>query len=86
MAYYALCQSLIDYCITSLGGAARTHLIEIERSQRAILKIAAGLLLFFPPVDLYREWDLLVLKNTLNFSLSLTYSKMKIEKVRYVSA
>lgn len=55
MIYYAVCKSLIDYCITSWGGAAKTHLIEVEYTKRAILKIDARLPLNFPTADLYRE-------------------------------
>lgn len=32
LVYFALCQSIVEYCITSWGGAAKTHLINLERS------------------------------------------------------
>lgn len=64
MVYYALCQSLIDYCIISWGGAAKTHLMEAERAQRAILKVAAGLPYRFSTVDLYKKWDVLSIRQT----------------------
>lgn len=35
--YLALCQSIIQYCITVWRGAANTHL-SLERAQRAVLE------------------------------------------------
>ena len=64
MVYYALCQSLIDYCITSWGGAAKTNLIEVERAQRAVLKVGAGLPFLYPTVDLFKHWDVLTVRQT----------------------
>ncbi|XP_063837548.1 probable RNA-directed DNA polymerase from transposon BS isoform X1 [Ostrinia nubilalis] len=42
MVYYALCQSLLTYCITSWGGAPKSSMLHLERAQRAILKISCG--------------------------------------------
>lgn len=64
MVYYALCQSLVEYCVTIWGGAAKSHLIEAERAQRAILKVAAGLPFRHPTDDLYNSWDLLSIRKT----------------------
>lgn len=64
MVYFALCQSLIEYCITTWGGAAKTHLIQVERAQRAILKVGAGLPFRFPTNELYKEWDILTVRQT----------------------
>jgi hypothetical protein len=33
--YLALCQSIIQYCITSWGGALKTNIMPLERAQRA---------------------------------------------------
>ncbi|RVE47350.1 hypothetical protein evm_007949 [Chilo suppressalis] len=38
--YYALCQSLLSYCITNWGGVPKTTLLKLERAQRVILKVA----------------------------------------------
>ena len=64
MVYYALAQSIIDYCITSWGGASKSHLIEVERAQRALLKVGAGLPYRTPTVELYKDWDLLTVRQT----------------------
>lgn len=37
--YLALAQSLLCYCISVWGGAAKSHLLPLERVQRAILKV-----------------------------------------------
>lgn len=62
--YFALCHSVISYCIVSWGGAARTNLIELERAQRGILKVAAFLPYRFPTTDLYNIWDILTVRQT----------------------
>lgn len=59
MVYTALCQSLIEYCIVSWGGTYKTSLIEVERAQRTILKVAAGLPFRYSTLDLYKKWDVL---------------------------
>lgn len=64
VVYFALCQSIIDYCITSWGGAAKTHLINLERSQRAILKVSLGLPWRFPTTDLYLKWSVLTIRQS----------------------
>lgn len=68
MVYQALCQSLIGYCITSWGGAAKTHLIEVERAQRAILKVGASLPFRHPTFELYQQWEVLTVRQIFVFS------------------
>lgn len=51
--YLALCQSILTYCITSWGGAAKSILLPLERAQRAILKIATFRPFLFPTHQLY---------------------------------
>lgn len=88
MVYNALCQSLINYCITSWGGATKTHLLEVERAQRAILKVAAGLPFRHPTSELYKYWDLLtvrqsfILLTTLKQHSQLHYDPDKIKDKR----
>lgn len=52
--YYALCQSLLLYCITCWGSAAKTNLLQVERAQRSVLKVMFRKPYRFPTVDLYR--------------------------------
>jgi hypothetical protein len=39
LVYKALCQSLLMYCIKVWGGSAKTILMELERAQRAVLRV-----------------------------------------------
>lgn len=59
MVFFALGQSITEYCILSWGGAAKTLLLEAERAHRAILKVSAGLPYRFPTDKVYKHWDLL---------------------------
>lgn len=76
--YGALCQSVVEYCITSWGGAAKTHLIEIERAQRAILKVSACLPFRYPTTDLYRSWDVFTVRQS--FVLRIVLKQHSITK------
>lgn len=60
--YLALCQSLLSYCITSWGGAARTLLLKLERAQRAILKVCSFLPMRYPTADLYKRCKVLTVR------------------------
>lgn len=53
MVYFALCQSVIGYCIVVWGGATKTCLLRVERAQRAILKVMSKKPYKFPTTDLY---------------------------------
>lgn len=59
MTYFALCQSLLTYCISSWGGAAKTHMLQLERAQRCVLKTMLNKPRRYPTSDLYREADVL---------------------------
>lgn len=53
--YLAICQSLLNYCIGIWGCAAKTHLIALERAQRAVLKVMLKKPFRFPTNSLYLE-------------------------------
>lgn len=57
--YFALCQSLLLYCLTSWGGAAVTHILPLERAQRAVLKVANSRPFRYSTTQLYSECDVL---------------------------
>lgn len=46
MPCLALCQSLLSFCISSWGGTENTHMLKLERAQRAVLKVAYSFLFF----------------------------------------
>jgi hypothetical protein len=52
--YKALGECIVNYCIGSWGGAAKTHMIELERAQRALLKVILRLPFRFATAELYR--------------------------------
>lgn len=62
MIYLSLCQSVITYCIPVWGGAAKTKFIEVERAQRAVLKVMLGKPYRFPTTELYAECNLLTVR------------------------
>lgn len=42
LIYIALCQPIINYCIGVWGGTGKHSMMELERAQRAILKVMLG--------------------------------------------
>lgn len=60
--YFALCQSLIRYCITSWGGMHKNSLLKLERTQRCILKVMYNLPYRFPTRDLYQKAKVLTVR------------------------
>lgn len=88
MVYYAICQSLIEYCITSWGGVAKTNLMDVEVAQRAILKVGAKLPYRYPTTDLYKDWSLLttrqlfILHTVLKQHCELIYDPDRTNKKR----
>ena len=60
--YYALCQSVLTYCITVWGGASKKSMIRVERAQRAILKTAHSLPFYYPTSELYVKCKLLTVR------------------------
>lgn len=62
MVYVSLCQSLLMYCITTWGGAAKTFMLEAERAQRMILKICNFKPRLHPTSALYEECGVLTVR------------------------
>lgn len=60
--YMALAQSIFSYCITSWGGALKTHLLKLERAQRALLKVIINKPFRYPTSNLYTECDVLSIR------------------------
>lgn len=60
--YYALCQSIIGYCILAWGGSAKTKFLEVERAQRAVLKVMCQKPFRYPTHQLYTELKLLTVR------------------------
>lgn len=60
--YFALCQSVLTYCITAWGGSHKTSMIKVERAQRAILKTAYSLPFLYPTDKLYEKCKVLTVR------------------------
>lgn len=74
--YLALCQSIITYCISSWGGAAKTTLMPIEISQRAVLKVSTGRPFLYPTELLYKSCDVLTVRQLFILSIILKQHSM----------
>ncbi|KAJ8737493.1 hypothetical protein PYW08_000088 [Mythimna loreyi] len=57
--YFALCQSILSYCIVAWGVATKSHLIKLERAQRGILKVAFAKPFRYPTDRLYQDCKVL---------------------------
>lgn len=69
--YLALAQSIFSYCITAWGGSAKTILLRLERSQRAVLKVMAKKPFRFPTVDLFSLSNVLTVRQLFIFNTVL---------------
>lgn len=59
MVYKSLCECIISYCILAWGGACKSVLIELERAQRAVLKVMLGKPFLYSTDALYLETKVL---------------------------
>lgn len=57
--YLTLCQSIVTYGIAIWGGAAKSNLLELERTQRTILKVINFKCFYYPTTKLYNEFGVL---------------------------
>lgn len=73
--YTALAQSVITYCIPVWGGAAKTKFIEVERGQRALIKIMYLKKIRHPTERIYQDSGLLSVRK-----LYITYMILKKHK------
>ena len=55
LVYEAICQSALLYCISAWGGIAKSTLIELERAQRAVLKVMLRKPFRYSTNELYKE-------------------------------
>ncbi|CAB3242310.1 unnamed protein product [Arctia plantaginis] len=60
--YYALCQSVLTYCISIWGGAVKSYLLPLERAQRAVLKVMTFKPIRYSTAQLYHEYELLTVR------------------------
>ena len=86
--YLALAQSQLSYCILAWGGITKTHLLKIERAQRAVLKVSLSLPFFHPTTEVYKQSKVLtvrqlfILHTVIKQHSLLVYEPKSIEKRR----
>ncbi|CAK1602723.1 unnamed protein product [Parnassius mnemosyne] len=73
--YYALAQSLLQYCILTWGGIGKTTLLPLERAQRAILKVMLGKSLRYSTELIYKECSVLTVRQLFVMSVILRKHK-----------
>lgn len=71
--YLTLCQSLLTYGIDTWGGAAKSHMIPLERAQRLLLKVSHSLPYHYPTVSLYRDCKVLTVRQLFIHRLIMKY-------------
>lgn len=83
--YYALCQSLIVYCITCWGSAGKTHLIQAERAQRAVLKTMLRKRYRYPTHQLYKKANVLTVRQLFILRTALKAHRLMLSSPDYDS-
>lgn len=73
--YLSLCQTIINYCISSWGGACKTFMLAVERAQRAVLKVATFRPYLFPTNQLYNSCKVLTVRQLFILSIVLRQHK-----------
>lgn len=75
VVYLTICQSVVSYCIVSWGAACKTHLMKLERAQRALLKVAYRKPFRHPTDLLYKETNHLTIRQLFIQATILKYHK-----------
>lgn len=74
--YFALCETLLGYCNSVWGGAAKTHLISLERAQRSLLKVIFRKPSRFSTKELYKVSNVLTVRQLFLRKVIYNYSKL----------
>jgi exonuclease III len=83
--YTSLVQSVLVYCISIWGGAAKTRFIDLERAQRALLKVMYFKKIRFPTDLLYQLSDVLTVRKLYILHVSLKKHKTLTYDANYNS-
>lgn len=89
--YFAVCQSILTYCISSWGGAQKTTLKTLEVAQRAILKVCTFKSFYFPTNKLYEMCEVMNIRQLFLLSIvmkqhsSMCFDPTHQEKRRYLT-
>lgn len=80
--YYALAESVLTYCIPAWGSAAKTHLEQLEISQRALLKVMTFKCRRFSTTNLYKECEVLTIRQLFIKSVIMKQHKLLSNNVK----
>lgn len=75
--YLALAQSIISYCISSWRGAAKTHMLQLERAQRALLRVALKKPFRYPTHELHKESQVMTVRQLYIHNLTVNINTTK---------
>lgn len=81
MMYVSLCQSILYYCVTSWGSACCSHLIKVERAQRAVLKVAYNKPYRYPTDLLYNDTKHLRVRQIFVTASALRYHRSALNNM-----
>lgn len=81
--YLALCESILTYCISIWGGASSCYMINIERTQRAILKTLFRKPTLYPTVSLYNDANVLSVRKLYILKIALDTHRHVIQAPDY---
>lgn len=73
--YHTLCQSLLTYCNSCWGSAAKTNVILVERAQRSVLKVMMRRPLRYPTIWVYKDSGVLNVRQLFIKKLALSVHK-----------
>lgn len=62
MIYFSLCQSVLSFGITTWGGAPKTHILKLERAQRAVLKVMTFKHFRYSTIQLYQDCKVMTVR------------------------
>lgn len=85
LVYYALCQSIIVYCIPCWGCAAKTFIIQAERAQRSVLKVMLRKPYRYSTTNLYAEAGVPTVRQLYILKTSLLVHKSVLSCPEYES-
>lgn len=88
LVYSSLSESVLRYCISVWGGSAKTKMLQLERAQRAVLKVILKKPIRYPTTNIYNDSKVLtvrqlfVLQTILRIHPTLPYDPELKEKKR----
>ncbi|KAG6448993.1 hypothetical protein O3G_MSEX005813 [Manduca sexta] len=85
LVYFAICQSLLSYCIGVWGGAAKTIMLPLERAQRAVLKTMLYKPFRFSTNALYKEVGVLRVRQLYIHKACVSTHKLTLKSTEYNS-